>query len=88
MFSWLPPPTEYQNGLIVHYYVNITNTRLGVPLLVIVPASHASFEYALLKPFTTYQCSVAAATNIGPGPYTSKINITTPEAGEQISSGR
>ena len=87
-FSWLPPPMEYQNGVIVQYYVDITNTGLGISFLVIVPGSHTSLEYAVLKPFTTYQCSVASATNVGLGPYTNKINVTTSEAGKQILSGK
>lgn len=88
IFSWLPLSPEDQNGLIIQYSVNITHAESGVTFIVVTSSSHTSIEYVTLKPFTTYLCSVAAATSIGLGPYTSEISITMPEAGELIASGK
>ena len=56
--SWLPPPREHRNGLIRHFWINITEINTG-----------RKFERTLfstatvlssLHPYYTYQFSVAA----------------------------
>ena len=76
--SWDPPPRQLQNGYIVEYRVNVTETDTGDSFS--VTTTDTSLVVTSLHPYYTYSCIVAAVT-IGVGPYSTVINITTEEAG-------
>lgn len=78
--NWLPPPEEHRNGLIVRYVVNVSSeSGESFQLHSMLPR----FSAQMLRPFTTYSCAVAAET-IAVGPFTSIMQIKTPEDGEYI----
>lgn len=76
--SWEPPPSDAQNGKILHYTVRVMTGEDG---------SSASFstttelEMTLesLHPNYEYQISVAATT-VAEGPYSPEVSVTMPEA--------
>jgi len=59
--SWLPPPREHHNGLIRHFWINITEINTGRRF------KRTLFSTATvlssLHPYYTYQFSVAAYRN-------------------------
>jgi len=74
--SWDPPSQQLQNGYIVEYRVNVTETHTGDSFS--VTTTDTSLVLTSLHPYYTYSCIVAAVT-IGIGPYSTVINITTGE---------
>ena len=77
--SWEPPVDEQQNGIIINYVVRVaveggTATYFNSTTTYIVIAS--------LRPYTTYEYSIAAETSAGMGPFSSINTIRTDEAGE------
>ena len=79
--SWQPPSLENQNGIIIHYRVNITEMETG--RLLLFTAVNTSLSVSGLHPFYTYNCTVAAVT-VGLGPYSASVVVQTPEDGNQI----
>ena len=80
--AWMAPPLERQNGLIIGYSVNVTNSDTGASTL--LSSTGNSIIVGQLSPYTSYLCSVAAQTIVGQGPYTSPITVTTGEDGKNI----
>ena len=75
---WDPPSPEHRNGIILHYSVNVTlpftsDTRLS-------RTASTSTVIDALHPNYIYECSVAAETIEGRGPYRTE-RIHMPEAG-------
>ena len=83
VLSWQPPAPENQNGIIVHYIVNITEMETGRLLSFTVNTTTLSIP--TLHPFYTYTCIVAAAT-VGTGPYSFPVEVELPEDGKQVYS--
>ena len=79
VFTWTPPPAEDQNGVIVMYFMNLT--QLGGGLAQQYTTSNTSIVVSNLLPYRYYACIVAAATKVGTGPYTIIFTIQTPQAG-------
>lgn len=79
---WQPPPPDDQNGNIINYMVNFT--ELHAHNFTLILTNTTSLEAEMLVPFTTYACSVAAATAIGFGPYSQHLVIQTAEDGNCI----
>ena len=77
--SWSPPPTQFQNGVITEYRINITELDTGSDFLYTTATTTILIQ--LLHPFYTYECTVSAYT-VDEGPYSEIITITTPEDGE------
>ena len=83
LVTWLPPPPEYQNGIITAYVVNVS-----------LEGSHTEYQLSTtcslnltlekLHPFSTYIVVVAAETDIGRGPFSSPFKIHTPEDGKSL----
>ena len=78
-FSWALPREEDQNGVIVLYTLNITETEAGLTIQRTVPAAQTSVTVDLLLPFTAYICSIAASTSVGMGPFSTILSINTHE---------
>jgi len=79
--SWLPPPREHHNGLIRHFWINITEINTGRRF------KRTLFSTATvlssLHPYYTYQFSVAAYT-VSLGPFTTAFVLKMPQDGETV----
>ena len=79
--SWDIPEFGGRNGIITGYSVHvleiITNTEFEYNV-----TNRTTFLVERLHPHYEYQCSVAAATIVGIGPYSVPIVINTDEDGE------
>ena len=82
VLSWQPPAPENQNGIIVHYIVNITEMETG-RLLSFTAVNMTTLSVPMLHPFYTYTCIVAAVT-VGIGPYSATVEVELPEDGKQV----
>ena len=74
--SWEPPLLEQQNGIIRQYHISLVSGQSTVT----TTSMNTNVTISGLRPFTTYQCSVAALT-ISAGPVSGTIPVTTPEDG-------
>lgn len=78
---WQPPPLQTHNGIITHYKLQLENTRTSVAHFITVHSSSLSHNVVDLSPYTSYECSVAALTVNGTGPYSSEHSVQTSEDG-------
>ena len=78
--SWQPPAPENQNGIILHYIVNITEMETGI-VFSYTAVNTTIFAVPALHPFYNYTCIVAAVT-VGVGPYSAPAVIQMPEDGK------
>ena len=84
VLSWQPPAPENQNGIIVHYIINITEMETG-RLLSFTTVNTTTLSVPTLHPFYTYTCIVAAVT-VGIGPYSATVEVELPEDGKHVYS--
>lgn len=77
-FSWGIPLGRH-NGVIREYRVNVTELQTGRTFQRMVTTT--IILITSLQPSYTYQLSVSAYT-VGEGPYSSALNVTTPEDGK------
>lgn len=82
LLSWDPPPLEHQNGVIRHYFLNISAPALNDYRTEVSTLNSITIHN--LRPFTTYYFSVAAATTIANGPFSVSVEVQTPEDGKVI----
>ena len=78
-FSWQPPLTEDQNGVITGYILNVTSLVTGETEEVFTEST--AYMLASVNPHTLYAASVAAQTNAGRGPFSALISVQTLEDG-------
>ena len=79
--SWDPPVIEDQNGIIRHYEVTLIALETGE---IHIRTSTALFiTVTSLRPYTTYNCTVAAET-VATGPSVIGILVQTPQTGIYI----
>ena len=76
--SWNPPPQEMQNGIIRGYSLLVENEATGEVLS--FSTQSTSHTVSGLRPYTSYNCKVAAIT-VATGPFSPDINITTLQDG-------
>jgi len=81
LVTWLPPPPEYQNGIITAYVVNVSLEGSHTENQLSTTCS-LNLTLERLHPFSTYIMVVAAETDIGRGPFSSPFEIHTPEDGK------
>ena len=82
VISWDPPLFEDQNGIITYYLLLISEEQFNVSDRVINTTSDANtYTVTELEEYDNYTCRVAAATRIGPGPYSAPIEFSTPQDG-------
>ena len=79
ILSWIPPLTEQQNGVIIRYAVTVLVYESGTDYELLSASTGVRID--TLEPNTMYGFSVAAMTRIGRGPFTSTVNVTTPQEG-------
>lgn len=77
--QWSPPLPEQQNGLLIGYVVNITSLTGRERLY--FQTVQLNLTVGGLTPYTTYECIVAAATQLGTGPSSPIVTVTTTEEG-------
>ena len=82
--EWQPPPVRARNGVIVSYRIS-HQSLLFNRTTTFVDGSQLSVTLANLRPFTTYNITLAAATIIGYGPESPIITETTLQAGKFYS---
>lgn len=76
---WHPPPQESQNGRIQDYTVLVFNKNITTNTTYITQQTH--FILVDLHPFSAYECTVAASTAVGLGPFTAWLMFQTDEDG-------
>ena len=79
VFTWLEPPSIDQNGIIQYYVVKIHEIESGI--LWTFFAVDEDISIVSLHPYYYYECTVAAHTTVGTGPYSAPIRVQTEEAG-------
>ena len=79
MFSWHPPPVIDQNGVIDYYVIKIHDIQTDV--LWTFSAIDEDISIGFLHPYYYYDCTVAAHTIAGTGPYSTAVRVQTDEAG-------
>ena len=83
VFSWLPPPTIDHNGVINYYVVRIREIETNT--LWTFFAVDEDISVGSLHPFYYYDCTVAAHTSVGRGPFSTAIRVQTEEAGMALA---
>ena len=73
--SWAPPPTQYQNGVIMGYTLQVFNSSQG--LLRETNTSSNGSTVDSLCPNTTYLFKVTAMTVFGRGPFSPYATVMT-----------
>ena len=58
--SWEPPPPEYQNGIIRQYVIELNPAELEDNITIV--STGRSVTVTNLRPYTLYECTVAAET--------------------------
>ena len=82
VLSWNSPPSEDQNGIITYYLLLIMEEQFNISDRVInTTTAVTTYTVTDLEEYNNYTCRVAAATRIGPGPYSAPIDFSTPEDG-------
>ena len=77
--SWDQPVLNERNGIITGYVLLLTNQKTGSE---IYHNSTTNFIFiGMLSPFTAYTVIIAAATEIGAGPYSPQLSFHTDEDG-------
>ena len=81
--SWILLPSQNRNGIIRGYSITVSGNGMRKEHI----STTTSLTVSSLHPFYVYQCSVAAFTNAGTGPY-SGVTVQMPEDGRQNWIGR
>ena len=78
VFTWSPPPSIDQNGVIRYYVVKLHEVETGIIWTFF--AVDADINIGSLHPYYNYECTIAAYT-IGAGPYSAAVSVQMEEAG-------
>lgn len=73
LVEWSPPSTQYQNGIIRHYSLELNDTT-GLRTV-----TGSSYTVTNLHPYYIYNYSIAAFT-IALGPYSGWMSVRMPSA--------
>ena len=84
VFNWQPPLFDDHNGLLSYYQLRLVDESFNLTEITI-NTTNTSYSISTLEEYIRYSCQVAAATDIGIGPYTVPIMITTLQDGEQFT---
>ena len=79
--TWQPLAQQYHNGILTHFRLQFENRRTGRYSYNNVHNRTLRYTASSMSPYTLYECSVAAATVNGTGPYSSEISLRTSEDG-------
>ena len=75
--SWNPPAADQQNGIIIHYVINVTVVETGVSFQ--LTSNTTSLTISTLSPYRNYRCIIAAVTAVGIGTFGGLFTLTTPQ---------
>lgn len=78
--NWNPPDMQSQNGIITGYLVNVTEVETGETFQASSTTTNITIQS--LKPFTTYNFTIAAMTSAGIGPFSIPLAVKTNETGK------
>ena len=78
---WNPPPLEDQNGVIIHYRINIT--VLDSMEMFQLLSDNSSITVNSLIPYTTYMLTIAAETAVCEGPFSGAYTVMTATDGKK-----
>ena len=79
ILSWDPPVQELRNGIIQQYSVIIVEQETG--RVISLSTRDTRLNVTSLHPYYTYNCTIAAVTFAGTGPFSSPVVIQLPETG-------
>ena len=82
-FSWQPPLIDDHNGLISYYQLRLVDESFNLTDITI-NTTNMSYSIDNLEEYIRYSCQIAAATDIGVGPFTVPIEITTWQDGNKL----
>ena len=80
--SWSPPDVQSQNGIITGYLINVTAIETGESIQ--VSSTTTNLVIQSLRPFTVFDCTIAAMTSTGIGPFSIPLTVQTNETGERL----
>ena len=69
------------NGLLSYYQLRLVDESFNLTVLTI-NTTNTSYSITTLEEYVRYSCQVAAATDIGLGPFSNPVEITTLQDGE------
>ena len=75
---WQPPQDDQQNGVLVGYVVNVTETEIGNQYQIVT--QEAQYTFHDFHPFYHYAFIVAAVT-VGQGPFSAIFSLQMPQDG-------
>ena len=79
--TWQPPTFDDQNGVIIYYQLIVSQSQFEIPNIV-VNVNITSHTLTNLEEHVDYTVVVAAATQIGIGPFSLAVNFTTLQDGK------
>lgn len=79
---WEAPELEEQNGIIISFNISLLELPTNVTLTYQQAGLHTELVINSLHPYYEYSCSVAAATEVGAGPFSTPFVIRTDYDGE------
>ncbi|XP_043917020.1 receptor-type tyrosine-protein phosphatase delta [Protopterus annectens] len=80
--SWMPPPVEKQNGIIIKYsikYIALDGDEIKPFEVTEISADTTQYRLENLEKWTEYRITLTAHTGVGPGPESSSVFIRTDE---------
>ena len=88
--TWNEVPPISQNGEIVGYDLlyeplQTFNGAIGLTLVNNLPASSTGLTLSGLEEYVSYNISVRASTQVGPGPFSVPLTVVTEEAGKSVT---
>ena len=80
--TWQVPQLEEQNGIIQRYFIRLLEVPTNINFTYQQKGQHTELVIDSLHPDYDYECSVAAETVVGRGPFSEPFTITTHEDGK------
>ena len=71
LVTWVAPSADLQNGIIIQYRINLTESETGV-ITYFTVLNILQTTLTDLHPYYNYQVTVAASITIGLGPYSTE----------------
>ena len=84
LLSWDLPEPAGRNGIITGHTIRALEVPTGQVFSYNL-TNHTDFLISNLHPYYDYQCSVAAVTVVGAGPFSEPVTVRTNESGRSAS---
>ena len=82
VISWGPPPYEDQNGVIISFTISVSVQETGESFTNFT--NDTTYSFTALKPYRTYEITIAASTSVGTGPFSVAFTVATLQDGEYV----